>query len=107
MQNTRASRRRTANGWLGSIKRVGQLADVLLDHLPQRPRSVFRHRVPRQQRHHMWHQRARKELVVVTKDRQNPVAIAGTQRENLLDLRIRIEQMPMLVVDGSTGARLP
>ncbi len=66
---------------------VGELADMLFHHTPQRARHLLRDRVPRQQGDHVWHECSR-NAVLVTQHGQDPIAIARAQCEDLLNLGI-------------------
>ncbi len=68
-------------------QRIGQLTDMLLGYPSKRADSLFGNRVPCEQRNHVGNER-RGECYVVPQDRRHAFAIARTERENLLDLRI-------------------
>ena len=62
---------------VGIEQRVDQLADALLGHLPQRADRVLGHRIPREQRNHVRHER-RRQAVALAQHRTDAVASRAT-----------------------------
>ena len=85
-------------------QRVDEQPDPLFGHLPQREHRVGRHRVPGQQRDDVRDER-RAQPFFAAQHPHDPVAVAGAQRQNRLDLGIEGRRRPRVGARGAVPGR--